>query len=194
MEIHLSEREFSSLGKKPWILRPKEVGEGKEGEVEVFVGLRRAGKARVEERRVFASHSELPGEILSATETPRPAVAGGPLVAIRLGGFEPSGPPPRPSPSPPPPCPVCGGELSPGVPLWRCGTCGFAFAVEEGGLVGPIPAPHGQAAAVGAAEDELRRKIEEQTGVKFTDEGWAWVREHAEEALRRLGGRRPGKA
>jgi hypothetical protein len=181
MEIHLSKEEFENLADRPWIIRPGE-RDLKEGEeVLVYVGLRKAGRARVDEVKPYRCYSEIPTPILVSTSTPRRAVGIGPVVAIRLSGFveereEKKGRatwrPPR--------CPLCGGELSPGIPLWRC-RCGFAYALEEGGIVGPLL----EERAVPPSLEEKRR-IEERTGVQITEEGWRWLKEHGSEVLTKL--------
>lgn len=180
--IHLSREEFENLADRPWVIRPERNLRAGE-EVAVYVGLRRAGRARVDDVRRYRCYSELPTPILVATSTPRRAVGIGPVVAIRLSGFVEEREERRePVVWRPPRCPLCGEELSPGVPLWRCGGCGFAYALEEGGIVGPLPAEQG----IPPSSIEEKRRIEERTGVQITEEGWRWLKEHGSEALAKL--------
>jgi hypothetical protein len=173
-EIHLSREEFENLGDRPWIIRPERDFKAGE-EVLVYVGLRKAGRARVDEVKPYRCYSEIPTPILVMTSTPRRAVGIGPVVAIRLSGFVEEREERRePVVWSPPRCPLCGGELSPGIPLWRCDGCGFAYALEEGGIVGPLLE---ERAVPLSLDEEEKRRIEESTGVKITEEGWRWLKE-----------------
>jgi hypothetical protein len=108
----------------------------------------------------------------------------GPVVAIRLSGFVEEREERRePVVWSPPRCPLCGGELKPGVPLWRCGGCGFSYALEEGGIVGPLLE---ESAPLGVPSQEEKRRIEERTGVQITEEGWRWLKQHGSGALAKL--------
>jgi hypothetical protein len=180
MEIHLSKEEFENLADRPWIIRPGERDLKAGEEVLVYVGLRKAGRARVDEVKPYRCYSEIPTPILVSTSTPRRAVGIGPVVAIRLSGFVEEREERRePVVWRPPRCPLCGGELSPGIPLWRCGGCGFAYALEEGGIVGPLL----EERVVSLSSLEEKRRIEERTGVQITEEGWRWLKEHGSAKL-----------